>query len=272
MSLAKKLGNKAITDKGINFKTGNTKKETFTPQISIKIQSALKTDLMVVLDDFTEPNASYEKAKETVDRTVKWAKICKSEFNKIYKNSPVRPYLIGVAQGGQFMDLRKECTQRLVDIGFDGLGWGGWPVENGKLDYRSAEVITKYSPKNYLLYGLGVGRPNEIAYLVKNLGWQIFDCVLPSRDARHRRLYVYNASSIKDINLNEPDFYSYYTPDKEKYYRDQRPVSTACDCLLCRRYSRSYLHHLFKIGDMTAGRLATIHNLRFYSILMEKLR
>jgi queuine tRNA-ribosyltransferase len=103
-------------------------------------------------------------------------------------------------------------------------------------------------------------------------GWHIFDCVLPPRDARHKRLYVYNSKDIDNIDIHQSDFYSYYVPDKEKHYRDSSPVSTACDCLLCQNYSRSYLAHLFRIGDSTAGRLATIHNLRFYSILMEKLQ
>ena len=122
-----------------------------------------------------------------------------------------------------------------------------------------------------MLYGLGVGKPQEIVSMVK-MGWNVFDCVLPTRDARHKRLYVYNADTIDNIDILQDKFYNYFVPDKEKYYHDCNPVSYACDCLLCTRYDRSYLHHLFHIGDMTAGRLATIHNLRFYSILMEKLR
>jgi queuine tRNA-ribosyltransferase len=105
-----------------------------------------------------------------------------------------------------------------------------------------------------------------------DLGYQIFDCVLPTRDARHKRLYVYNAKTIDEIDVHAPNFYSYYVPDKEKYYSDTSPVSTACDCLLCTKYSRSYLAHLWRIKETTALRLSTIHNLRFYSILMEKLR
>ncbi|PIV01063.1 hypothetical protein COS54_01675 [Candidatus Shapirobacteria bacterium CG03_land_8_20_14_0_80_39_12] len=105
-----------------------------------------------------------------------------------------------------------------------------------------------------------------------NRRYDIFDCVLPTRDARHGRLYVFEANSMDEINIRAPKFYSYLSPDKEKYYDDHEPVSKACDCLLCRRYSRSYLAHLFKIEDTTALRLSTIHNLRFYSLLMEKIR
>lgn len=277
MSMAKTLyGNDCITDRGVVLRGREGKKLLFTPKDSIDLQIALKTDLVVVLDDFTPPTANRPEAAETVKRTILWAKQCKEEFTKQCQAKKLtghaKPYLIGVVQGGDFMDLRADCAKALVDIGFDGLGWGGWPVKDGKLDFASAEVITKHAPKGYLLYGLGVGKPEEIKRLVLELGWHIFDCVLPTRDARHKRLYVYNAPSIDQINLQDEPFYTYFVPDRECYYKDSRPVSTACDCLLCQRYSRAYLAHLFRIKDMTAGRLATIHNLRFYSILMEKLR
>jgi len=275
MSLAKSMGGKnAVTDSGVTFKIPGQGKILFTPETSIKFQSLLKTDMVVVLDDFTDLDADYNKARETVERTIKWAKTCKTEFNKLFsKVAPEkRPYLLGVVQGGHFLDLRKECTQRLVEIGFDGLGFGGWPLDSeGKFNFEIAKVIAENSPDNYLLYGLGVGKPDEIAKCVR-LGWNVFDCVLPTRDARHRRLYVYDNDTIDNIDIDQSKFYSYFTPDKEKHHHDKNPVSAACDCLLCSRYDRSYLYHLFKIEDMTAGRLATIHNLRFYSILMEKLR
>lgn len=273
MSLAKKFGGKnSVSDKGVIFKENN-KKILFTPQTSIKFQSQLKTDMIVVLDDFTDLDADYKKARETVERTILWAKICKKEFDKIYfKTDPEKkPYLLGVVQGGNFLDLRKECTERLVKIGFDGLGYGGWPINNQKFNFDVPKVIADNCPKDYLLYGLGIGKPEDIIGCYK-LGWKIFDCVLPTRDARHRRLYIYNAKSIDNIDLDKKNFYKYYTPDKEIHLSDDSPISTACDCLLCTRYTKSYLAHLFKIGDMTAGRLATIHNLRFYSLLMEKLR
>jgi len=277
MSLAKSDGSKkAVTDEGVRFKLHGQKKILFTPKDSIDTQMILKTDMVVVLDDFTPPNATYQEAKQTVDRTILWAKQCKDHFQKIVKQkklSPeITPYLLGVVQGGPYPDLREYCTKKLVEIGFDGLGYGGWPIgANGKFDYQSAEIIKKNTPSNYLLYGLGIGKPHEIVQMVKS-GWHIFDCVLPTRDARHKRLYVYNSTNINNIDINQSDFYSYYVPDKEKHYRDSSPVSTACDCLLCQNYSRSYLAHLFRIGDSTAGRLASIHNLRFYSILMEKLQ
>ena len=274
MSLAKASGgSKAVTNAGVTFKVPGKGKILFTPEKSIKFQLLMKTDMVVVLDDFTDLDASHQRARDTVDRTVLWAREAKKIFSKATSMlaPESRPYLLGVVQGGPYLDLRKECTERLVEIGFDGLGYGGWPLTDGSFNYDIPKVIANNCPDSYLLYGLGVGKPDEIAGCYR-LGWQIYDCVLPTRDARHRRLYVFNSPSIDQIDVTKPKFYSYYTPDKEIHYRSQRSVSPACDCLLCTRYSQSYLYHLFKIGDMTAGRLATIHNLRFYSLLMEKIR
>ena len=264
-----------ITDEGAVFYPSKNKKKILTPEKSIEFQMALNTDMVVVLDDFTDPVSTYEEAKVSVERTLAWAKRSKAEFEKICKEKKLgdkKPYILGVVQGGEYQDLREYCTKELVKIGFDGLGYGGWPInKEGKFDYDSAKSIANNAPEDYFLYGLGVGKPEEVLGCAK-LGFNIFDCVLPTRDARHERLYVYNFDSIEDINLDVDKFYSFYTPGKEKYYKDDSPVSTACDCLLCRKYSKAYLAHLFRIGDFTAGRLATIHNLRFYSILMEKLR
>ena len=275
MSLAKKPGSGGrVTDEGVTFRPLGKKKILLTPEKSIEFQFSLKTDMIVVLDDFTLKTDSYEKASESVERTIKWAKRSKDEFEKQcdkYKYKKIRPYILGVVQGGDYLDLRAECTQRLTEIGFDGLGYGGWPItQEGYFNYAVAKTIADNSPDDYLLYGLGVGKPEEVVGCTK-LGYTIFDCVLPTRDARHKRLYVYKADSMDEIKT-EGDFYSYYVPDKEAHYQDTRPVSTACDCLLCANYSRAYLAHLFRIKEVTAMRLATIHNLRFYSLLMEKLR
>jgi len=274
MSLAKsgiQTKKSPVTDEGVNFKIpGTSKKILFTPKTSIDFQMVLNTDMVVVLDDFTDLDADLNKQRETVERTILWAKECKKIFNK-YKTKN-KPYLLGVVQGGHNLDLRRECTERLVEIGFDGLGYGGWPMDgDNEFNLDIPKVIGDNCPDDYLLYGLGVGKPQDIVAMVK-MGWNIFDCVLPTRDARHKRLYTFNADSIDNIDVLFKNFYSYFTPDKEIYQHDLTPVSQACDCLLCTRYSKSYLRHLFQIGDMTAGRLATIHNLRFYSILMEKLR
>lgn len=262
MSLAKK-GSGKITDEGVSFYLNKKKKVLLTPEKSIDFQLKLKTDLLVVLDDFTPPGASYDEAKDTVKRTINWAERSKAEFDKQTKGQKNKPYLVGVVQGGLFPNLRKECSLKLAEIGFDGYGYGGWPMDNkGKFDYQSAQIIAENTPKGSLLYGLGIGKPDEMANLFK-MGYGIFDCVLPTRDARHGRLYV------SDDN---PKGYKFYSPDKEKYYCDDGKIDAKCDCLLCKNYSRAYLRHLYKIEDLTAVRLATIHNLRFYAQLMESLR
>lgn len=275
MSIVKKSGKGAITDEGVIFPTEDGKEILLTPEDSIRFQFTLGTDLMVVLDDFTDINATKEKATATVARTTAWARRSKAEYERQCKirnlNEEDRPALIGVVQGGNYIDLRKESAKQLIEIGFDGFGYGGWPIkEDGSFNYEVAEVIADVAPEHYLLYGLGIGKPHEIVKL-SQMGYTIFDCVLPTRDARHGRLYVYNADSINEINVYNDDFYTYYQPNKVKHINDTYPVSKACDCLLCSNYSRGYLYHLWKIKDVTALRLATIHNLRFYSLLMEKL-
>lgn len=265
-----------VTNKGVMFKPVGEKRVNLTPEKSIRFQMNLGSDMVVALDDFTDPKATYEEAKESVERTIKWAKISKDEFDLICSQKKLtdknRPYILGVVQGGFFQDLRKYCAEELVKIGFDGLGYGGWPINEDKtFDYESAQTIANNSPKNYLLYGLGIGMPDEIVNLVK-MGYTIFDCVLPTRDARHGRAYVYKAKNIKDIRFEDDNFYEFIDLTKGKMMDDDKPLSTACDCVACKRYTRSYIAHLFKAKDFTAGRLLTIHNLRFYSILMEKLR
>lgn len=272
MSLCKTHNGK-VTDEGVFFNLSKNKRVKLTPEKSIQYQMLLKPDMAVVLDDFTMPQATQKQAQETVDRTVLWARRCKDEFDKICDKNEIKNklYLLAVVQGGKYQKLRKECAERLLEIGFDGYGYGGWPMnDDNHFDYDSAKTISKMTPKGHFLYGLGIGKPEDIVGCVK-LGYNIFDCVLPTRDARHGRLYVYKAKSIDKIDITKKKFYEYLFPKKSRYSGDQSPISTACDCLLCTKYSRAYLHHLFKIKDMTAGRLATIHNLRFYSILMEKI-
>ncbi len=276
MSLLKEKGLGKVTEDGMRMPISKKKTLTLTPEDSINLQFSLGTDLMVVLDDFTPLQSTHTQALETVKRTIRWAKRCKQTHaencERLELESNQKPYLIAVVQGALHNDLREYCAQELVQIGFDGLGFGGNPMlPNGSFNHEVAELIASIAPKDYLLYGLGIGMPDDIVACV-NKGFHVFDCVLPSRDARHKRLYVYTAKSMSDIDLKQSDFYAYYYPDKQKYLADTQPVSQACDCLLCTRYSRGYLSYLFKSQETTALRLATIHNLRFYSILMEKLQ
>lgn len=263
-----------IKDEGVIFHPGRNRRVVFSPEDSVDFQMALGTDMVVVLDDFTDPKVDRRGAEESVERTLDWAKRSKKEFEKQCKKMGLtennRPYLLGVVQGGEFMDLRKYCTQELVKIGFDGLGWGGWPFINGKINFESAKVIAENSPPEYLLYGLGIGKPEDIIACYK-LGFTIFDCVLPTRDGRHGRLYVYDSGSVDKIDVFADKFYHLYDAKKQKHKEDNSRISEYCDCLLCKDYTKGYLAHLFKIGDVSAMRLASIHNLRFYSILMQKL-
>lgn len=265
-----------IKDEGVIFHPGKNKKLVFSPEISIKIQMSLGVDMVVVLDDFTDPKSDYKEARDSVERTINWAKRSKIEFEKNCKirglTKENRPYILGVVQGGYFQDLRKYCTQELVKIGFDGLGYGGWPMDaHNSFDYESAKTIADNSPEDYFLYGLGIGKPEDIVGCTK-LGFNIFDCVLPTRDGRHGRLYVFNETSIDKINVYEKDLYHYVDAKSAKNLLDSSKICECCDCLLCTNYTKSYLSYLFKIGDVTAMRLSSIHNLRFYNILMQKLQ
>lgn len=268
MSLVKRSpGLSKITEDGIVFRLSQKTTIKLTPEDSIRFQLAMGTDMVVVLDDFTPPGADEKVSRESVERTYRWAVRSKKEFERICEEKEIpkekRPYLLGVIHGDRHIKLRRESAQGLVSLGFDGLGYGGRPVmENGEFDYEIATVLAEETPKDYFLYGLGVGKPEDIVGCVR-LGFNIFDCVLPTRDARHERLYIFNSETGFD--------YHYYSP-KDRDLISNDPVSEVCDCLLCKNYSKGYLTHLFKINDASAWRLATIHNLRFYSMLLERLR
>lgn len=265
-----------VTDNGAIFRPKGEDPVKLTPEESIRYQMSFGVDMVVVLDDFTDPKANFSEAKKSVERTINWARRSKEEFLKICKEENItkekRPYILGVVQGGKYPSLRKYCAKELTQIGFDGFGYGGDERKKDKsLNYEILKIIAEETPSDYFLYGLGVGKPEDIVTLV-GMGYNVFDCVLPTRDARHRRLYVYNFDSINEIDVKKKNFYSFINPDKKEFRSDNRPISNACDCTACKNYSRAYLAHLFKIKDFTAGRLSTIHNLRFYSILMDKLQ
>lgn len=275
MSIAKKYGgNSTVTDAGVTF-TLDGIDHHFSPEDSIRYQMAMRTDLMVVLDDFTPPDATYEEALVTVERTTKWAKRCKQTFltecERLAIPEDARPYLIGVVQGGKYEDLRLKSIKELTEIGFDGYGYGGFPMKDGKFDEEMAKFLADNLPKDTVLYGLGIGKPDDIVKCV-NLGWQIFDCVLPTRDARHGRLYVYSVESIQRNGLEQGDFYEYYNPRQAKHLEENIPVSSVCDCELCTTLTRAEFATMWRARDERVLRLATIHNLRFYAMLMEQLR
>lgn len=266
-----------ITDKGVTFNFGgkNSKKTLFTPEKSIQTQFAIGSDIIVCLDDFTNPNANTEEIKHSVDRTILWAKKCKEEFNRLVEqnkmNDSSRPLLMAVVQGGLDKSLRKECYDRLAQIDFDAYGFGGYVVDENGVNMEISEYLASLLPDNKIKFALGNGMPVEIAKMYKH-GWNIFDCTLPTRDARNKRLYNFTKVPTNYSDLTDPTTYDYIYINREKYVRDKNPISQNCDCFTCKNYSRGYLNHLFKIEDTSALRLATIHNLRTYARLMEYIK
>ena len=183
------------------------------------------------------------------------------------------PQLFGIIQGGNEKSLRKECADALLQMGYTGFGFGGWPLtDDGKLTVEILAYTAELIPNNMVKYAMGIGKPENIVACVK-MGYNLFDCVIPTREARHNRLYVFNEDfeTKANIDLNQ-NFYQYMYPLDDTYHRDPRPISPLCDCHACTNYSRAYLRHLLSIGDSLGSRLATIHNLRFFTMLMELLQ
>jgi queuine tRNA-ribosyltransferase len=249
------------------------KKHKLTPEKCIQLQFKIGADIIYCLDYCTHPDMDMATQKTSVEYTINWAKKCKKEYDRLLaekKDPSNRPLLFGVVQGGNSKELRKKCAEALLEIGFDGFGYGGWPIDkNGKL-LDMVGYVADLLPKELPKHALGIGKPENLVAAYE-AGYHIFDCVIPTRDARHKRLYAYN-EPITSYEQLKGDFYSYLYIQDEKYIKDSRPIDEVCDCLTNERYSRSYLTHLFSINDHLAYRLATIHNLRFYSKLQEYLR
>ena len=266
--------NGTITDKGIVFRPENGKdKIVLTPEKSIQLQVGYGADVVVCLDDCTNAGDDLDVQRESVRRTIAWARRCKDEFERLMnerrKTDAQRPLLFGVVQGGGDKDLRKACADALLEMGFDGFGYGGWPLDDkGNLLEEIVGYTREIIPRQFPMHALGIGHPQSVVRCVE-LGYEIFDCAMPTRDARNGRLYVLN-DAPENLDLHGKWFSYVYISD-DKFVKADGPVSEHCDCLTCRRYSRGYLHHLYHIKDATFMRLATIHNLRFMSQLVERL-
>jgi queuine tRNA-ribosyltransferase len=200
-----------------------------------------------------------------VAHTVDWASRCKEEFER-RANSDHTPKLFAAVQGGTDEGLRRECAERLLQIGFDGYGYGGWPIADDGGLVEAVAQVAELVPVDAPKHALGIGKPENVVRAFE-LGYHTFDCTIPTRDARNKRLCVFD----DEMDYLSDDFYHYVYIGDEQYARDGRPIDATCDGLCCQRYSRAYIHHLFAIGETLALRLATIHNLRFYGRLMEKL-
>jgi len=271
-----------VSRKGLSYKLeGQSKKRLLTPDRCIQYQVQLGADLLFCLDHCPPAGADQAAHRESVDHTVSWARQCKEALEKRYPISDVRypkseeqqhrqlpaadrpPLLFAVVQGGDDQGLRAECAERLIELGFDGFGFGGWPIadDGGLVD--AVGQVSDLLPDDVPLHGLGIGKPENVQ-AAWEMGYHTFDCTLPTRDARQGRLYLSTSRSLTSE-------YEYLYIEKERFNRDQGPVDENCDCAACSRYTRAYLHHLFCIGEPAGARLATIHNLRFYARLMDAL-
>jgi queuine tRNA-ribosyltransferase len=263
-----------ITDAGLVTYTDHKQqhKMIFTPEDSIKMQFALKSDLMICLDDFSPPTGTPERWRESVTRTIAWARRCQQEFKRQLQKHPdpnYQPQLFAVIQGHRDLKLRKECAQALLELGFAGFGLGGFPyLPSGKLDLALTAANAQLTPNEFPRYALGFGKPNDIVALYRQ-GYTIFDCVLPTRDARHGRLYL-TPPTGQQYDWQAPRDWLHLK--KSQYQLDSNPPDPHCLCTTCQTTSRAYLHHLLKTKDTAFYRLATIHNLHFYTNLMQSLR
>ncbi len=263
----------SINDKGILFyPEGSNRKFQLSPQKAIQLQMGYGADIVICLDDCTHVDEDEAAQRLSVERTIAWARLSKAEYLKLAaqkeQSGQTRPLIFAVVQGGGFKDLRKRCADALLEIGFDGFGFGGWPLdgENQLLSDiigHTRELI----PAAFPMHALGIGHPQNIL-ASHELGYDLFDSAMPTRDARHGRLYTFNYPHPR---LNG-DWFSYLYVDNSRNIRSSQPVSPFCDCPCCRDYPLGYLFHLFKQGDPLFMRLATLHNLRFMVQLTDRIR
>lgn len=262
-----------ITKGGIIFRPSSKEKIELTPEKCIQAQYICDSDIIMSLDYCTHPDDPYQVNKESVENTISWAVKGKEEYERLIENYPRenKPLIFGIIQGGKDKELRKRCADALIEIGFDGYGFGGWPLDkDGNLLEEVLGYTAELMPNDLPKYAMGIGRPENIVICSK-LGYNLFDCVIPTREARHGRLYVFNGAR-DEIDLRDKKFYSNIFIKEERYTRDERPISENCSCYTCKNYSRAYLHHLFNLEDCLSFRLATIHNLYFYNELMNLIR
>ena len=248
-SLAKR---KDITEEGVKFKNQyNGDNLLLTPEKSIQIQNKLDSDIAMSFDECIPYPATYEYAKASTERTLRWARRGKAVFNN------PRQSLFGIVQGGEYESLRKYSAEETVKIGFDGYAIGGTSVgEDKPTMYKMIEDAIKYLPEDKPRYLMGVGDPFDLFEGVER-GVDMFDCVHPTRLARHGHAFT----KYGKINLKNA-----------KYKEDFTPVDTSCDCECCKNYTKAYIRHLLVVEETLGQRLLSIHNLRFLIRIMEGIR
>ena len=250
-----------IKEEGVYFASHIDGHKIFMgPEESMQIQSNLGSDICMAFDECIENPAPYDYVARSVDRTYRWLVRCKAEnarLNALPDTVNPQQMLWGINQGGTYADLRIRHMQQIAELDLPGYAIGGLAVgESTQTMYDIIDAVEPYMPKDKTRYLMGVGTPSNIIEGVAR-GVDFFDCVMPARNARHAKLFTWEGA----INLKNA-----------KYERDMQPIDPACDCPVCRRYSRAYLRHLFKAEEMLAMRLSVMHNLYFYNKLMERIR
>lgn len=262
-----------ITEEGAEFRSPiDGSKHLITPERSMQIQFDLGADMIVCLDDPRPNSAPVEEIAEAVERTFRWAKRCREEYERQVQarglDEAVRPLLFGVVQGGMVPALRKRSAEGLISIGFDGYGFGARHIDSAGVFLADiVEYTASLLPADKPRFALGIGTPADIVRSARS-GWDMFDCVIPTREGRHGRLFIRKEGDLD----GEGEFYEAINITNEAYKEDFSPVDPSCDCPLCQNYTRAYLRYLFSVGEALAPRLATVHNLRFYLKLMQELR
>jgi queuine tRNA-ribosyltransferase len=267
----------SLHERGISFQPeGGERKFQLTPEKSVQLQIAYGTDIVICLDDPTHVDDSAAEQQRSVERTISWARRCKDEWERQCAQRRLhdaqRPRLFGVVQGGGDHALRRHCADALLDIGFDGYGYGGWPLDaRGNLLEDMLGYTRSLIPARFPMHALGVGHPLSVVAGHK-LGYNIFDSALPTRDARAGRLYTFRSDPHAPSFRLAGDWFAYLYLEDKKHIKRDTPISPGCDCVACTRYSVGYLHHLQDIKDTLFLRLATIHNLHVMSMLINRLR
>ena len=250
-----------ITEEGVTFNSHLDGHKIFMgPEESMQIQANLGSTIAMAFDECVENPAEYKYSKASCDRTVRWLKRCKAEMERLKREGlAVNPdqMLFGINQGCTYEDLRVEHMKQIAELDLDGYAIGGLAVGEPAADmYRIISAVEPHMPKDKIRYLMGVGTPGNIIEAVSR-GVDLFDCVMPSRNARHGHLNTWSGIiNIKNL----------------KYQKDEGPIDPECDCPVCRNFSRAYLRHLFKADEMLGMRLGVMHNLYFYNRLMERIR
>jgi queuine tRNA-ribosyltransferase len=254
-----------VTDDGVRFRSHlDGSSHFFTPEHSVDVQIALGADICMAFDECTEYPADRTRAQESLRLTMAWARrslehFCAHRDEVIWRDEREgrTQSLFGIVQGGMYRDLRRACAERLVEMDFDGYAIGGLSVgETRELTLKMIAEVLPLLPKDKPRYVMGVGYPDEIEQYAR-MGVDMMDCVLPTRAARHGLLFT----SEGRLNIKN-----------KQYAEDQNPPDPACDCPVCRRYSRAYLRHLMQAGEPLSGTLNTIHNLAYYLAIMHRVR